>query len=422
MTTFIFANNIETTLAGGISSASTSLTLSSTANLPSSIPPGSVLVLTLNDQATRTIYEILYVTAISGATLTVLRAQEGTAAVAWLTGDYAFSGPTAGQMSSFLQGTGTGVTPGTYGSSTQVAQITVNSAGLVTVAANVAIAFPITSFNGRAGAIVLNSGDVTSALGFNPVNKAGDTMTGDLKLSGGPQLYIDGASGLDKYVYTRTIVSGTPVARWRFGATSDAESGSNSGSNWALTAFNDAGSFLSATIAVNRATSNITFSGRVLTSSGYFVSTGAAVVLATTSAGTVYLRPNGPDSATGQTTIASDGTLTCVTFNATSSDKRLKRLEGVATPRPVHRLVPFYAYSRLDVPVKGRGPTAQDVRAFDPLYNGPITEMEVHGETIQAMTIDKTGLAYEQGMWAGFELDRHEDRLALLERAVFGRV
>lgn len=183
MATFIFANNIDTTLAGGISSASTSLTLSSTQNLPASVPAGSYLVLTLNDQSTRTNYEIVYVTAISGATLTVLRGQEGTAAKAWITGDYAFSGPTAGQMANFMQGAATGVTPGTYGNSTTVPQITVNAQGLVSNVTNVSIAFPITSFNGRAGAIVLNSGDVTSALGFNPVNKAGDTMTGALGIT-----------------------------------------------------------------------------------------------------------------------------------------------------------------------------------------------------------------------------------------------
>jgi hypothetical protein len=98
MTTFIFANNVNTTLAGAVSNSATSITLSSTANLPSSIPSGSVLVITLNDVATKANFEIVYATAITGATLTVLRGQEGTSALAWLTGDFAFSPPTAGQM------------------------------------------------------------------------------------------------------------------------------------------------------------------------------------------------------------------------------------------------------------------------------------------------------------------------------------
>lgn len=184
MTTFVFANNINTTLAGSISPSATSMTLSSTANLPSSIPSGSTLVLTLNDAATETNFEIVYVTAIAGATVTMTRAQEGTAAQAWTTGDFVYSGPTAGQMANFPQGGSSGVTPGSYGDSTHVAQFTVSATGQITAAASVAIAFPITSFNGRAGAITLNSGDVTTALGFTPVNKAGDTMTGALVTTG----------------------------------------------------------------------------------------------------------------------------------------------------------------------------------------------------------------------------------------------
>lgn len=195
MTTFIFANNVNTTLAGGISTASTSITVSSTLNLPTTIPTGSYLALTLNDAATRTVYEIVYVTAITGATLTVIRGQEGTAAQNWLTGDFVFSGPTAGQMQNFQQTASTGVSPGTYGSSTQVPQFTVNAQGQITAAGNVAIAFPVTSFNGRAGAIVLNSGDVTTALGFNPVPTT-TTVTANNGLTGGGALSANITIGL----------------------------------------------------------------------------------------------------------------------------------------------------------------------------------------------------------------------------------
>lgn len=103
MTQFIFANNINTTLASSVSGGATTITLSSAANLPSSIPSGFVLVITLNDFATRQNFEILYATAISGVTLTVTRAQEGTAALSWLSGDYAYSPPTAGQERAFGQ-------------------------------------------------------------------------------------------------------------------------------------------------------------------------------------------------------------------------------------------------------------------------------------------------------------------------------
>lgn len=103
MTNFIFANNINTTLAGAVSTSATTITLASTVNLPASIPSGYVLVITLNDAATRNNYEVVYATSITGATLTVERAQEGTSALAWLVGDFAYSGPTAGQQQSFGQ-------------------------------------------------------------------------------------------------------------------------------------------------------------------------------------------------------------------------------------------------------------------------------------------------------------------------------
>lgn len=105
MTFFIFANNINTALSAAVTSSQTTVTLASTEGLPGSIPSGSVLVVTLNDQATRSNFEVLHATAVAGATLTVVRAQEGTAALTWGVGDYAYSAPTAGQMGGFLQST-----------------------------------------------------------------------------------------------------------------------------------------------------------------------------------------------------------------------------------------------------------------------------------------------------------------------------
>ena len=98
MTAFVFANYVDTTLAAATSSTATSLSLSSSANLPV-LGPGEIMPLTLNDAATGLVYEIVYVTAISGTTLTVLRGQEGTAAQNWSSGDYAFVSPTADTVS-----------------------------------------------------------------------------------------------------------------------------------------------------------------------------------------------------------------------------------------------------------------------------------------------------------------------------------
>lgn len=94
MTQFIFANNVNTTLFSAAASGATTITLLSATNLPT-LSSGQVFPLTLNDASTRTVFEIVYVTAIIGTTLTVLRGQEGTAAQNWNAGDYAFGTITA---------------------------------------------------------------------------------------------------------------------------------------------------------------------------------------------------------------------------------------------------------------------------------------------------------------------------------------
>ena len=102
MSTFVFANNVNTTLAAGINSTATTITLTSSAHLPTLVA-GEIFALTLNDAATQSVYEIVYVTAITGATLTVIRGQENTAAQSWLTNDYAYASNTAGILGSFIQ-------------------------------------------------------------------------------------------------------------------------------------------------------------------------------------------------------------------------------------------------------------------------------------------------------------------------------
>lgn len=102
MNQFVFSNNVQTTLAAPITSATqTTIQLSSSANFPT-IPPGYFWPLTLNDAATQTFFEIVYVTGYSGNNLTVLRGQENTTARTWGTNDLAYSCATAGSLASFL--------------------------------------------------------------------------------------------------------------------------------------------------------------------------------------------------------------------------------------------------------------------------------------------------------------------------------
>lgn len=94
MTQFIFANNINTTLAASVTATSTVLTLASSANLPT-LGVGQVMPVTL---ISLTSTEICYATAINGADLTVERGQENTAAQPWAVGATVYCAPTAGTV------------------------------------------------------------------------------------------------------------------------------------------------------------------------------------------------------------------------------------------------------------------------------------------------------------------------------------
>lgn len=69
---------------------------------------------------------------------------------------------------------------GVFGDATHVGQVSVNAKGLVTAASSVPIAFPVTAFNARTGAIILTSADVTAALGYAPLNPASPSYVRNL--------------------------------------------------------------------------------------------------------------------------------------------------------------------------------------------------------------------------------------------------
>jgi hypothetical protein len=92
----LFSNNANTTLASPISSGATTIIVATgTGALFPNPGLGQYFTLTLNDQATGQVYEICYCTARTGDSLTVTRGQEGTTAVAWLLGDFAYNAWTA---------------------------------------------------------------------------------------------------------------------------------------------------------------------------------------------------------------------------------------------------------------------------------------------------------------------------------------
>jgi hypothetical protein len=52
MSIFVVANNVNTTLAAPVTTGATSITLSSSANLPT-LAAGQIMAITINDEATR---------------------------------------------------------------------------------------------------------------------------------------------------------------------------------------------------------------------------------------------------------------------------------------------------------------------------------------------------------------------------------
>lgn len=97
MTSFVSANDINTTLTAAITSSQTSITVASTTGFPT-IPSGSAFPLKIIHPATAGQVETIYVTAVSGTTLTVERGQEGSTAYAWAAGDAVFSTVTAAMV------------------------------------------------------------------------------------------------------------------------------------------------------------------------------------------------------------------------------------------------------------------------------------------------------------------------------------
>lgn len=103
-----FTNNAASTLASGISNSATSITVATgTGGIFPTLTTGQFCFCTLQNTA-GTVVEIVKVTARSGDTFTVVRAQDGTAASAFITGDKFELRLTAGELNQLFAGVATG--------------------------------------------------------------------------------------------------------------------------------------------------------------------------------------------------------------------------------------------------------------------------------------------------------------------------
>jgi hypothetical protein len=95
MSMFLFVNFYNTTLSASATSTATTLSVTSATGLPT-LAAEQIIPLALTPASSPgSVYEIVYVTAISGTTLTVTRGAEGTTAQNWNSGDLIACTPTA---------------------------------------------------------------------------------------------------------------------------------------------------------------------------------------------------------------------------------------------------------------------------------------------------------------------------------------
>jgi len=104
MAQILFANNANTTLAGSISPTATTANLAAGTGVLFPAPgAGQYFVGTFTDAATGLLREIVHVTNVTGDTITMVRAQEGTTGLNWLANDLFAELWTAGQAGALLQ-------------------------------------------------------------------------------------------------------------------------------------------------------------------------------------------------------------------------------------------------------------------------------------------------------------------------------
>lgn len=104
MSKFLNTNNAQTTLAGSISNTAVTANLAvGTGVLFPNPGAGQYFVGTFTDAATGLLHEIVWVTARTGDTITMVRAQEGTTGIGWTANDLFEQLWTAGQAQALLQ-------------------------------------------------------------------------------------------------------------------------------------------------------------------------------------------------------------------------------------------------------------------------------------------------------------------------------
>jgi hypothetical protein len=118
------------------------------------------------------------------------------------------------------------------------------------------------------------------------------------------------------------------------------------------------------------------------------------------------------------------GSISYTTSDATLCDRRYKENIHRVDPRPLHRRLPFYEYTRKDIAPgqpghRARSGMAQDARKIDPDLVQPCPAPA--GSPLKHkdfLGMHKTDIAYEEAMYAGLATDRHERLIAKQARLI----
>lgn len=111
--------------------------------------------------------------------------------------------------------------------------------------------------------------------------------------------------------------------------------------------------------------------------------------------------------------ITSTGAIVGLSFDVSSSDRRLKRNILKVLPRPLHRKLPFVRFERILDGTRGLGTIAQYVQKLEPDYVVPFKLGRK-----QRLGVDYKSLAYEIAMWGAREIDAQAATIRELESRI----